>query len=65
MKIAPQGPTAAASTPPTEGWLSCWISARGMTPKDRIDTDANSASTPRKPITVAMPTSSRFLAKRE
>ena len=65
MNFAPQGPTAAASTPPTDGWLSAWISARGMTPKARMDTDANSASTPRKPTTVALPTSERFCAKRE
>ena len=45
-----------------DGWRSRAISSYGRTPYETIVTDAKIASTPRKPRTVARPTSSRFSA---
>ena len=62
MKTLPQGPTMASMTPAIEGDDSAARSGRSITPYDSIVTRMSRQRTPRKPSTVAMPTSLRFLA---
>ena len=55
MNAAPQGPTTASNTPAIDGWRSSASSARGMIAVGHDRDQANSASTLRKPSTVALP----------
>ncbi|MNP49959.1 hypothetical protein D3C76_1441800 [compost metagenome] len=59
MSSAPHGPTMCSSTDAREGFCSPSSSGWVMTPSDSTLTSTNSASTPIKPITVALPTSDR------
>ncbi len=62
MNFAPQGPTMASMTPATEGARSPAISSRGSTPSESTVTATSNVVTMTKPMIVARPTSSRFLA---
>ena len=62
MKTLPQGPTMASMTPAIEGDDNAAKSGRSITPNDSIVTRMSRQRTPRKPSTVATPTTLRFLA---
>ncbi|MNP59557.1 hypothetical protein D3C76_1545600 [compost metagenome] len=62
---APQGPTMCSSTEANEGFCNPASSGWVITPSDSTLTSTSSASTPRKPITVALPTSERRCARPE
>ncbi|MNH33867.1 hypothetical protein D3C79_944220 [compost metagenome] len=59
---APQGPTICSSTEASDGFCSAASSGWVITPNDSTLTITSKASTPMKPITVALPTSERFCA---
>ena len=65
IKIAPHSPTTCLSTPAIDGFCSLASSGWVMIPSDSTLTITNSASTPIKPMTVALPTSERFSARPE
>ena len=65
MNTEPQCPTTDSITVAIDGCAAVASSPRGITPYDSRVTRAKIASTLRKPTTVALPTSSRFFAKRE
>lgn len=54
-----------SSTPASDGFCNCANSGWLMTPRDNTFTSTSNARTPRKPITVARPTSARFCARAE
>ncbi|MNJ40585.1 hypothetical protein D3C77_354830 [compost metagenome] len=62
---APHGPTMCSSTDASDGFCNAASSGWVMTPSDRTLTITSKASTPMKPITVALPTSERFCARPE
>ena len=62
ISTPPHGPTTASSTAPIEFSGSAASSSWLSTPYDRVDTATNSASTDRKPMMVALPTSLRTRA---
>ncbi len=62
MKTLPHGPTIASMTPAIEGEATAARSGRSSTPYDSMVTSTSRQRTPRKPSTVATPTSLRFFA---
>ncbi|MCY1438451.1 hypothetical protein D9M71_546530 [compost metagenome] len=62
---APQGPTICSSTEASDGFCKAASSGWVITPSDSTLTSTSRASTPIKPITVALPTSERFAARPE
>ncbi|MCY1384080.1 hypothetical protein D9M69_722840 [compost metagenome] len=65
MNNAPHGPTIRSSTPASDGFCRAASSGWLMIPSDSRFTSTSSANTPRKPMTVARPTSARFSALAE
>ena len=59
IKAAPHGPTTASNTEAMELSGNAASSAWESTPNDKEETETKSASTEKKPITVARPTSLR------
>ena len=62
IRIAPHSPTTCLSTPAIDGFCKLASSGWVMIPSESTFTSTSNASTPRKPITVALPTSERFSA---
>ncbi|MNL61136.1 hypothetical protein D3C87_1850210 [compost metagenome] len=62
---APHGPTICSSTAASDGFCKVANSGWLMMPSDSTLTSTSNANTPRKPMTVARPTSERFSARAE
>ena len=62
MNTVPQRPTRASMTPASDGGCSAARSGRSRAPYESMVTSTSSPRTPRKPSTVAIPTSLRLRA---